>query len=471
VRPYVKVGGLADVAAGLPAALADLGHEVRVLMPATAAALKAVRAEGGGIPIATKGLGSDVQVLELPLSGRLAKLWLLDTLGFRRRSGTPYQDDQGEYYTDDAERFDELGRIAAQLAGGAAGWKPDLIHCHEWHTGLVPVHLLLQRVPVASVFTIHNLQYQGVFPAGTFAALGLPSWLWNSEAVEFHGALNFMKAGLMFGDQLTTVSPGYCREILTPQFGAGLDGVLRVRESRLSGILNGIDLQHWDPAHNPLLASHFDASHLERRTLNRTSLYRDFGLPDRGGLLLGVVARLVAQKGIDIILEALAEMFQLPVQCVILGSGDLALQQSLIEAAARYPEQLAIRLGHDEGLAHCVYAGCDALLMPSRFEPCGLSQLYAMRYGALPIVHRTGGLADTVKDAAPDGARGNGFVFDTATPAALAACVRRAAALAKRPELWRQLMKNAMQEDFSWDRSAQAYVKVYGSALESRRQT
>lgn len=467
VRPYIKVGGLADVAAGLPAALAALGHEVRVLVPATAAALKAARSEGAN-RIGVTGFPEDVQVLELPLAGPQAKVWLLDTPGFRRRSGTPYQDAQGEYYADDAERFDELARMAARLAAGAGGWRPDLVHCHEWHTGLVPVHLMLQRVPAASVFTIHNLEYQGVFPAAAFSALGLPAWLWHPEAVEFHGALNFMKAGLVFSERLTAVSPGYSREILTPQFGAGLDSVLRSRAGRLSGIINGIDPVHWDPARSELLASHFDSRHLDRRIPNRTALFREFGLPDRGGLLLGVVARLVAQKGIDIILEALPEIFKLETQCVILGSGDVALQKALIEAGERYPERLAVRLGHDEKLAHGIYAGCDALLMPSRFEPCGLSQLYAMRFGALPIVHRTGGLADTVQDAAPDGASGNGFVFAPATPAALAASVRRAYELAQRPAAWRRLMLTAMEEDFSWERSAQAYAEVYAAALGSR---
>ena len=468
VRPYIKVGGLADVTAGLPTALAALGHEVRVVAPVTAAALKAAHAQGA-TRVAASGLAAEVQVLELPLAGELAKIWLLDTPGFRRRSGTPYQDAQGEYYGDDAERFDELARIAARLAGGAAGWRPQVVHCHEWHTGLVPVHMLLQRVAAASVFTIHNLEYQGVFPAATFAALGLPPWLWHPEAVEFHGALNFMKAGLVFSDRLTAVSPGYSREILTPQFGAGLDSVLRTRTSHLSGIINGIDPVHWDPAHNPLLASHFDSAHLERRQPNRAALFREFGLPDHGELLLGVVARLVAQKGIDIILEALPAIFKLPVRCVILGSGEVALQQALIEAAARHPERLAIRLGHDEKLAHGIYAGCDALLMPSRFEPCGLSQLYAMRYGALPIVHRTGGLADTVRDAAPEGSSGNGFVFSGVSPAALAACVRRAVEVWKQPAAWRGLMVTAMEEDFSWDRSAHAYVKVYEAALAGRR--
>lgn len=468
VRPYIKVGGLADVAAGLPAALAALGHEVRVLAPITAAALQAIAAEGGK-QLAAPGLPEGARVLELPLAGRLAKVWLLDTPGFRKRRGSPYQDEHGQPYADDAERYDELARAAAVLAAGAAGWKADVVHNNEWHTGLVPVRMLLQRVAAASVFTIHNLEYQGVFSAATFASLQLPSWLWHPEALEFHGSMSFMKAALLFSDRLTAVSPGYSREILTPRFGAGLDGVLRDRESALSGIVNGIDPAYWNPAQDSLLAARFDAAHLERRKANRAALLEAFELPDRGGLLLGIVARLVAQKGIDIILDALPALSKMPVQCVVLGSGDLALQKALIEAVAQHPERIGVRLGHDEKLAHGLYAGCDAFLMPSRFEPCGLSQLYAMRYGALPIVHRTGGLADTVRDAAPNGGSGNGFVFDSLTPKALVACVKRAADLFRQAPTWHQLMVSAMEEDFSWDRSARAYVKVYELALETRR--
>jgi len=470
VHPYIKVGGLADVAAGLPAALAELGHEVRVLVPVTAAALKAAKIHGAKTLAANRGtLPKGSCLLEAPLAGRRARVWLLDTPGFRRRSGTPYQDKTGAGYRDDTARYDELARVATALAAGQAlpAWRPDVVHCNEWHTGLVPVHLLLQRVPVASIFTVHNLGYQGLFPASSFASLGLPAWLWHPAAVEFHGRMNFMKAGLLFSDRITAVSPGYAREILTPEFGAGLEGVLRRHAERLSGIVNGIDMQAWDPARDAALAARFDASHLAARSPNRAALRREFGLPERDRLLLGMVARLVPQKGVDLVLDALPALLKLPVDLAILGSGDPALQDSLLAAAKRHPDRIRIRLGHDEALAHRVYAGCDAFLMPSRFEPCGLSQLYAMRYGALPVVHRTGGLADTVRDAAAP--RANGFLFDAPDVAALARAVGRAVALHRRHPAWRRMMRTGMSEDRSWTRSAREYLKVYALAQSSRR--
>ena len=469
VHPYLKVGGLADVAAGLPEALAHLGHEVRVLVPGTAAALAAAKARGAA-RLRCTGLPRGTRLLEAPLSGRRARVWMLDSPGFRVRDGTPYQDAKGRPYRDDTARYDELARIAAALAAGGvdAGWCPQVVHCNEWHTGLVPAHMLLQRAPAASVFTIHNLGYQGLFPAAAFAALALPPWLWHPEALEFHGRMNFMKAGLVFGDRLTAVSPGYAREILTSEFGAGLEGLLRRRSGDLDGIVNGIDEDAWDPARDTALASRFETGRLAQRTPNRAALCRDFGLgEDDGTLLLGMVARLVPQKGVDIFLQALPALLQLPVRCVVLGSGDPALQASLKDAARRHPARLAVRLGHDETLAHRLYAGCDAFLMPSRFEPCGLSQLYAMRYGALPVVHRTGGLADTVTDAALPGA--TGFVFKQATPAALREGVERALAAYRRPAAWRRMMRTAMARDFSWERSARDYLRVYALAQRSRR--
>lgn len=464
VHPYIKVGGLADVAAGLPAALARLGHDVRVLVPATAAGLRAARVAGAK-PLTGLRLAHGTRLFEAPLAGRRARAWLLDSPGLRARRDTPYQDQAGRAYRDDAARYDELARLAAGLAAGRLGlaWRPDVVHGNEWHAGLVPVHMLLARAPAASVFTIHNLGYQGIFSAAQFTALGLPGWLWHAEALEFNGRMNFMKAGLMFSDRLTAVSPGYAREILTPQFGAGLDGVLRRRAADLDGILNGIDTDIWDPAQDSALAARFDAAHFHRRQQNRAALCQEFGLPQAGDMLIGLVTRLVPQKGVDLLLAALPALLQLPLRFVVLGSGDAPLEAALADAARRYPQRLGLRLGQHEALAHRLYAGSDALLMPSRFEPCGLSQMYAMRYGALPIVRRTGGLADTVEDGV------TGFVFDAAAPAALAACVQRALAAYQRPREWRRLQLRAKHRDFSWDRSARAYQRVYALAQRTRR--
>jgi starch synthase len=469
VHPYLKVGGLADVAAGLPKALAQLGHEARVLVPATAAALKALRGKGAeALPTTWPGMARGSRILEAPLAGRRARVWLLDTPGFRRRTGTPYQDAKGADYPDDALRYDELARAAAALAAGNAGldWRPTVVHCNEWHTGLVPVRMLLQRVPTACVFTIHNLGYQGLFRAADFAALKLPAWLWHPQALEFHGRMNFMKAGLVFSDKLNAVSPGYAREILTRESGAGLEDLLRQRAADLGGILNGIDMDAWDPAHDSALAAKFDAAHPAGKAANRAALLGEFGLAAGDRMLIGLVARLVPQKGIDLFLEALPALLRLPVSCVVLGSGDAALQAALGAAAKRHSDRLAVRLGYDEALARRIYAGCDAFLMPSRFEPCGLSQLYAMRYGTLPIVHRTGGLADTVHDASAP--RADGFVFGKPSAAALTEGVQRALAQSRRPA-WARMQRRAMTRDFSWERSAEAYLKLYGLAQSSRR--
>lgn len=470
VHPYIKVGGLADVAAGLPTALAGLGHEVRVLVPTTAAALKRARAQGATtLATAAADLPRGHRLLEAPLAGARARVWLLDSAALRARSGTPYQDARGRAYPDDALRYDELARVAAGIAAGriTPAWRPDVVHCNEWHTGLVPVHLLLRRTPAACVFTVHNLGYQGLFSAATFATLGLPAWLWHPAALEFHGRMNFMKAGLVFSDRITAVSPGYAREILTPAFGAGLEGVVRQHRDRLSGILNGIDMDAWDPARDAALVTRFDARHLPARDPNRTALRRKSGLPESERLLLGMVTRLVPQKGVDLVLAALPSLLKLPVDLVVLGSGDPTLEESLMAAARRHPDRIRVRLGHDETLARRIYAGCDAFLMPSRFEPCGLSQLYAMRYGALPVVHRTGGLADTVRDETA--ARANGFVFEAPSASALTRAVGRVVALHRRPTTWRRLMKSGMAEDRSWTLSAREYLKVYGLAQSSRR--
>ena len=471
VHPYLKVGGLADVAAGLPAALAHLGHEIRVLVPATARGLKAATAYGAS-PLRCRGLPPGTRLLEAPLAGRRARVWFLDSPGFRTRAGTPYLDAKGRPYGDDAARYDELARVAAAIAASTTGldWRPDVVHGNEWHAGLVPLHLLLARSPVASVFTIHNLGYQGLFPAAEFAALKLPAWAWHPEALEFHGRMNFMKAGLTFSDRITAVSPGYAREILTSEFGMGLEGLLQKRKADLSGILNGIDQKAWNPERDRALTACFDARHLELRKPNRDALLREFGLPQSEGLVVGMVTRLVPQKGVDIFLQALPTLLPLPVRFVVLGSGDPKLQDALMDAVARYPERIAVRLGHDEALAHRIYAGSDAYLMPSRFEPCGLSQLYAMRYGALPVVRRTGGLADSVTDAGMGRtARATGFVFTQPTPAALIAAVKRAVQIHGRHADWRRLMRSAMKRDYSWDKSAREYLKIYSLAQRSRR--
>lgn len=464
-RPLLKVGGLADVIEALPDALVKLGHDLRVLLPR-------IRGMPQGRRIARlPGIG----VLREAAAAPRFKVWMLDTPALRRRSGI-YAEANGAPYADDAACFADLCRAAVAVADDACGlrWRADVVHCHEWQTGLVPPLLQLARVPAASVFTIHNLAQRGLFPARTVGELGLPAWLMHPDALEFWGQCAFIKGGLQFADRLTAVSPRYAGEILTPAFGEGLDGALRARRGRLVGILNGLDDALWNPRTDPLLRARFSARNLHARRQARIALLQELGVRDAQAetrMLLGFVGRLVPQKGIDLVLDALPALLQRPLCLIVLGSGEAATEARLRAAALAHPERLLLRIGFDEGLAHRVYAGIDAFLMPSRFEPCGLSQLSAMRYGAPPIVNPLGGLADTVADATPqrlaDGSA-SGFAMRSADAAGLVEAVDRALALHADAGAWAQLVRQAMQRRFSWRESARRYVEVYAAALVAR---
>ena len=346
------------------------------------------------------------------------------------------------------------------------------MHCNDWQSGLVPALLSLEADRPATVFTIHNLSYQGLFPPQTFQDLGLPAALWTHHGLEFHGQLSFIKGGLGFADRLTTVSPGYAREIQTPEFGCGLEGLLHYRHADLRGILNGIDGKEWNPAKDSHLVKRYDSNRLSHKQANKASLLEEFGLPQKDGyLVLGSVGRLVAQKGIDLILDLIKDIRRLAVQLVILGSGAKPLEAALLRAAKKHPDQIAIRIGYNEGLAHRVEAGSDAFLMPSRFEPCGLNQLYSLRYGTLPIVHAVGGLADTVTDTNAQTLRektATGFCFREPTKEALLECVKRALDLYSRPEEWTAVVKTAMAQQFDWRASAGQYIQLYDELLAQR---
>jgi starch synthase len=364
-------------------------------------------------------------------------------------------------------RFALLAHVATALALGHSRikWRPDVVHGHDWQTGLVPVLLAQEKTRPATVFTIHNLAYQGLFPRQTFTALALPPALWSPEALEFHDQLSFMKAGLVFADQLTTVSPTYAREIQTPEFGDGLDGLLRLRAARLSGILNGIDDAEWDPARDRFLARNYSVGKLQGKTANKLALQREFGLPpETDAPLIGMVGRLVAQKGIDLVLDTLPGLMHRPLQLVLLGNGEAGYEAALLRQAARYKDRLAVRIGYDERLAHRIEAGADMFLMPSRFEPCGLNQLYSLRYGTIPIVRRAGGLADTVVDATPENivnGKATGIVFQQPGTSALLGAVDRALALWRDAGRWKKIMLTGMRQDFSWRHSAEEYLRLY----------
>lgn len=470
IHPLIKTGGLADVSASLPAALARRGQSVRLVMPAYQASLNKLESIKVVASIPVRGYHSPVQILESRLPQTDLIIWLVDSPTHFARDGV-YSQPDGTDWPDNAARFAVFCRAVVALALGEASldWQPDVVHCHDWQTGLVPALLADQPSRPVCVFTIHNLAYQGLFDYATFQALDLPSSLWNIDGLEFYGQMSFMKAGLMFADHLTTVSPTYAREICEPEFGCGLEGLLQLRhqQGRLSGILNGIDTESWNPATDPLISRQYSAKTLRFKADNKTALQQRFFLPPKHDVMLvGLISRLVSQKGIDLALTALQKLLDedVDVQVVCLGSGDKSLEQGLRVLQARHPDKVAVTIGYDETLAHQIEAGSDLFLMPSRFEPCGLNQMYSLRYATLPLVRATGGLADTVVDADETNRKAgtaNGFSFDEPTPAALLSALKRALALFAHPRLWRKIKLTAMQSELGWDAKARQYVELY----------
>lgn len=460
VAPWVKTGGLGEVAQGLPPALAAAGAQVRLLVPAYPAlraafpqlrALAEFPALGGALPPA--------RLLEAPGA---PPLWLLECPPLYERAGNPYQSPQRDDWPDNDLRYGLLSRVAALLGSDASplDWRPDVVHCNDWQSGLAPAYLAHAAGGRAvSVMTLHNLAYQGLFPRGSLDALALPASAFVPEGLEFYGKLSFLKAGIFYADLITTVSPGYAREIQTPELGFGLDGLLHARAADLVGILNGIDTELWDPARDPLIAQRYDAEWLERKAPNKAALQRAFGLPETSGApLLGMASRLVPQKGADLVLAVADDLVRSGAQLAILGTGEHEIESGLVALAARHPRHVAARIAFDEALAHLIEAGADMFLMPSRFEPCGLNQLYSMRYGTPPVVRRTGGLADSVNER-------TGFMFDEPTPQALRAALARALEAWRKPGAWRTLQRAGMRRDFSWAVPARAYLAAYRRAL------
>jgi len=474
VHPLMKTGGLADVSASLPRALQALGHDVRVLMPAYRDSLRTAHPLGVKLAATADVAGQSLRLLETRLPDSRNRVWLLDCPALFDRAGNPYYDAAGNDYHDNPERFMLLCRVAALLAMGRLGldWQPDVVHCNDWQSGLAPLLLREEANRPAVIFTIHNLAYQGVYPHYVFDRLGLPSRYWHADALEFHGNFSFIKGGLVYSDRITTVSPTYAREIQTAEFGWGLEGLLRHRSEVLSGILNGIDTRAWNPAQDPALAVNYSAASLDRKRPNKIAMQAEAGLDAEPDLpLFAFIGRLAEQKGIDLLVDALPYIVQQPAQAVILGSGEARYESMLRELARKHPGDIALRLGYDEALAHRIEAGADVFLMPSRFEPCGLNQLYSLRYGTVPVVRGVGGLADTVTDvsreALEDGSA-NGFVFWGADGAALAEAAQRAIRVYRDAPTWRRLQLAGMKADFSWRHSARSYVALYEQALADR---
>ncbi|OHC61786.1 MAG: starch synthase [Rhodocyclales bacterium GWA2_65_19] len=464
LSPWVKTGGLGEVAGTLPAALRALGLDVRVLVPAYPEMLRSFpHAEEIARPHGLGGLLS-TPTLRQALAPDGTPLLLVDYPPYFNRPGNPYLGPEGRDWLDNHLRFGLLSRVAAWLGSDAntLAWQAEIIHCNDWQTGLAPAYLRYLPGPRAkSLFTLHNLAFQGLFDHASLFELGLPDGAWHLDGVEYYGFLSFLKAGLQLADAITTVSPSYAREIQTDAEGMGLAGLLRHRSERLSGILNGIDTQAWNPATDPHLFRNYSARNLDAKADNKTGLQRQLGLQQRTDLpLLAVVSRLTEQKGLDLLLEVAPQVLKLPAQLAVLGTGTLALEQAWAALAQRHGGQCTVTVGFNEELAHRIEAGADIFVMPSRFEPCGLNQMYSLRYGTPPVVRATGGLADTVIDAA-DQKHGNGFVFGPATADALLQALQRATAAWRDPVRWRALQKRGMARDSSWAEAARQYVALY----------
>ena len=471
IFPLVKTGGLADVLGSLPPALVKRGLDVRILLPGLPGVLdgivdfKPVLRIGPifGAAVVTLGIGR--------LPGSQLQAYVIEAPYLYRREGNPYVGPDGHDWSDNHRRFGLLGWVAAHLAAGELDpdWLPDIVHAHDWHAGLVPAYIEQNPgLKTPSVFTIHNLAFRGIFPMECHHDLGLPMRKLTPHGLEFHGKISFMKSGLVYANRITTVSPNYAREICTPEFGCGLDGVLRDRGADLTGILNGVDYEVWNPAAAEI-ASPYTADNLAGKKACKLALQKEFGLSVQAeGPLFAVVSRLTSQKGMDLLLAVLPELLREGAQLVVLGSGDGDLETGFRYAASVNPENVAVHIGYDESMSHRFMAGADVLLVPSRFEPCGLTQLYALRYGTLPLVRRVGGLADTVVDVNDENLasdRATGFVFEEATRHSLGERIHQACACYRNTEVWAQVQKRAMLQDFSWDDSAAHYEELYRSLL------
>ncbi|MFW6161882.1 MAG: glycogen synthase GlgA [Planctomycetota bacterium] len=472
--PFAKTGGLADVSNALPRALQSLGHDVALALPNYRDAR-----QNAPQPVEDPGVKLRVPVGQETVEGRLLRttltepdvpVWLIDQPAYYDREalyGKP-----SEEYRDNAERFIFFSR-AVLSAARELGWAPDVYHCNDWQAALVPIYLAcgLRDDPFysdsRSLLTIHNLAYQGTFPAKAFALTGLDESHFNWRELEFHGKLNLLKGGLVFADVLSTVSRRYAKEIQTEEFGCGLEGVLSARAGDLFGIVNGIDYSVWDPRTDPLIPATYSADDLTGKAVCKRALQRECGLPERDEPLVGMVSRLDKQKGLDILAEVFDEMMDLGIQFVLLGTGGAEYERRFAAFAKQYPDHFCAHISFDNALAHRIEAGSDMYLMPSRYEPCGLNQLYSLRYGAVPVVRKTGGLADTITNCTPTALAketANGFSFQSYRPRALLAAMKRAVKLFAARRAWRRLMLTGMRQDWSWGRSARQYVEVYERA-------
>lgn len=466
--PLVKTGGLADVAGALPPALKAHGVAMTTMIPGYPTVMKQI---AKATPVARFDdlLGVKATLLAARLAG--LDLFVLDVPGLFDRDGGPYADMSGNDHVDNWRRFAVFSKAAALAATGAVkGFRPDVIHVHDWQAALTLAYLRYgsEKSPPATVITVHNLAFQGKFAASVFGELQLPKQAWSLDGVEYYGGVGFLKAGLQMADAITTVSPSYAREIRTPEFGMGLEGLLNGRADALHGIVNGIDTGIWNPETDPHLAVQYSARTLKRRAGNKRAIAERFGLADDADPVFAIVSRLTWQKGIDILAQSIDAIVARGARLAVLGSGDKGLENELLAAAARHRGRVGVIIGYDEPLSHLIQGGADAILVPSRFEPCGLTQLYGLRYGCVPIVARTGGLADTVIDAnaaALAAGVATGIQLSPLSPETLTDAIARAVGHFREPKIWAQMQKNGMKTDVSWDHSARLYADLYRSLV------
>lgn len=470
IFPLVKTGGLADVTGALPAALSGHGASVVTVVPGYPAVMAAL--ESPAVLYSYGELfGGKARLLQGQAKG--LDIIAVDAPHLYDRAGNIYLGPDGKDWPDNARRFAALSRAAADVATGKAGLKPaDILHCHDWQTALAPVYVKFSTAAgtVKTVMTVHNIAFQGQFPASVFGTLGLPAQAFAIDGVEYYGTVGFLKGGLATADRITTVSPSYAQEICTPDYGMGLDGLLRARRNVLAGIVNGIDDVVWDPAKDKSLVQTYTAKTLEKRVANKRAVEQRFKLAEGDGILHGVVSRLTWQKGMDIFAAALDGLVASGARLALIGTGEAGIEQAILAAAARHPGRIGAMMGYDEDLSHLIQGGCDTILVPSRFEPCGLTQIYGLRYGCLPVVARTGGLNDTVidaNDAALQAGVATGFQFAPVDQPSLEHALARAAASFEDQAQWRGMQQRAMASDVSWGRSAAAYAGLYRNLIKA----
>jgi starch synthase len=474
--PFAKTGGLADVAGALPKSLHALGCEIKLFIPYYRMVKESglphqYLGEEIEVPIGDEKLKADIYLGHL---GQDIPVYFIGREEFFDREYL-YSTSKGDYF-DNAERFIFFSK-AILIFCQRMGFSPDIIHHHEWQTGLIPAYLksIYQNDPLfshtAAVFTIHNIAYQGIFKKEKFWLTGLPSEMYNPEGIEFWERINFMKAGIVYADTINTVSKKYSEEIQSPEYGYGLEGILRKRRESLSGILNGVDYEDWDPSRDPHLIARYDSKKISGKKECKKDLLREFHLPSslENIPLLGMISRLADQKGFDLLMEILDGLFALDIGFVLLGTGEQKYHDLFNQVAHKYPQKAGIRIAYDDRLAHKIEAGADFFLMPSKYEPCGLNQIYSLKYGTVPVVRATGGLDDTIAQYDPATKKGNGFKFTRYDAKEFLNTIKMAIGFYSQPEHWRQLLQNAMTADFSWERSAEAYLQLYGKALEKKR--